>query len=755
MGPRSAYNRRALLVGILSLLGAESALAQSDTAATEQARPPSSRAVLIKDEDGQVTVRATRVTQAIRLDGRLDEEAYARVPSITEFVQQQPVEGAIGTERTEAWVLFDDTNIYISCRCWDSQPDRIVANDMRRDNNNVSSHDHFGVAFDTFFDGRNGFQFYVSAVGGMRDGSVTDERFYADWNGVWDAKTARFDQGWISEIAIPFKTLRYGPGQDQTWRIQLRRLLADKRETLFLTPLSPVWGIGAMNHFALAPTLIGLEVPPAARNLEIKPYLISNLKTDRLSRPPLEREFDPDVGFDVKYGVTKGLSADFSYNTDFAQVEADEAQVNLTRFSIVFPEKREFFLESQGIFSFGGGGGGDVGGSVVPNIFFSRRIGLAGGRAVPVIGGGRLAGKAGPWSVGALSITTDEDAAAGVAQTTFSVMRLRREILRRSTLGGIFTRRSVSTAASGANQVWGLDANFAFYQNVYFSGYVAQSQTEGRTSDDLSYRAQFNYNADRYGLAIDRLVVEENFNPEVGFMRRENFRRSFARARFSPRTQNHPIVRKWSYQGSLDYVTDNQNRLESRQLTAEFQTEFHSSDRLSVQYDRQYDLLVEPFQVARGVRIPVGGYAFDNVAVSFNAGAQHLVSGSASVEFGSFYSGDKKTAAFRGRIEVTPQLGVEPNISLNWVNLPEGSFTNVVAGARSVFTVTPRMFVAALVQYSSAGASLSTNLRFRWEYQPGSELFLVYTEGRSTLPVWGTDLENRGVVVKINRLFRF
>jgi hypothetical protein len=303
--------------------------------------------------------------------------------------------------------------------------------------------------------------------------------------------------------------------------------------------------------------------------------------------------------------------------------------------------------------------------------------------------------------------------------------------------------------------VWGIDGNFAFHTNVYLSGYVAQSKTRDRNDDDFSYRAQFNYTHDRYGLSFDHLVVEPNFNPEIGLIRRQNFRRSFAAARFSPRTANHPVIRKWTYEGSIDYITDTDNLLETRDTNLDFRVDFHNSDALSVGYQRRYDLLKEAFGISENVSIPSGGYTFDNLEVSYNAGAQHRVSGTATFETGSFYDGDRQTVSLRGRVDVTPRFGVEPNLSLNWIDLPGGSFTDRVIGTRATFTMTPRMFVAALVQYSSSSASLSTNLRFRWEYGPGSELFVVYSEGRSTLPERDAEIESRGFVFKINRLFRF
>ena len=706
--------------------------------------------LLTRAADGAVTVRATRIDTPIRLDGRLDEEVYRRIPPITDFIQQEPVEGAPVTEKTEAWILFDDENIYVSCRCWDSRPERIVANDMRRDSPNVNHHDSFGVQFDPFHDGRGGFFFYVTPVGGVRDATTTDARSNIDWNAVWDWKAARFENGWIAELAIPFKSLRYNSAPEQTWGIQLRRMIRSKNERVHLTRLSAAWGNGAWNRMTRAATLVGLETPPSSLNLEIKPYAIASLSTD-VSREP-RRQFDPDVGFDVKYGVTKSLTLDVTYNTDFAQVEADEAQVNLTRFGLSQPEKREFFLEGDGIFAFGAVAGAPSADDP-PLIFYSRRIGLNSGRALPVIGGVRLTGRAGQWSMGALSIEVDDDPASGARQTNFTVARLQRNILRRSMIGGIYTRRSVSTLGQGANDVVGVDASFGFFDHLNFGGFIARSRTPGLDGGDVSYRALLLYAADRYGLTLDRQSVGDNFNPETGFLRRADFRRTSAEARFSPRTSSNRVVRKWSYIGSADYFTDNGNTLESRLVSAQFMADLHSSDNVTVRYERLHESLDAPF-VLDGVTIPPAGYSFSNAFVGYTAGQQYRLSGTVSFETGGFYGGRKQTASFKGRVEVSPRLGVEPTVSLNWIDLPGGTVNSTVLAARATFTITPRMFVAALLQYGSSARLGLANLRFRWEYRPGSELFLVYTEGRSTLVPRRIDLQNRGIVLKVNRFFR-
>ena len=267
-------------------------------------------------------------------------------------------------------------------------------------------------------------------------------------------------------------------------------------------------------------------MPSAGKNLELKPYGVSRLTTDRSVTPQVRNDLGHDVGLDVKYGVTKSLVADFTYNTDFAQVEVDEAQVNLTRFNLQFPEKRDFFLEGQGIFTFGGVGGlsSAPGSGDAPTIFYSRRIGLEGSTAVPIGLGGRLAGRVGRYSIGALNISTDRVSSPDVAATNFTVLRVRRDVMQRSSVGVLFTQRSASRMATGSNQVFGLDGTFVLSQNTALGGYLAHSRTAGRTRDAISYRANFSHSADRYGVQFDRTVVGDNFNPEVGFLRRAQFR---------------------------------------------------------------------------------------------------------------------------------------------------------------------------------------------------------------------------------------
>ena len=346
-------------------------------------------ATVARDSAGRVTVRATRITDPITIDGTLGEGVYGRIQAIDGFLQQEPHEGQPASQKTDVWLLYDEKNIYVAARCWTTDPARIVANEMRRDSFAIFQNDNFGVLFDTFHDRRNGFMFYTNPLGGLSDSLVTDERdTNRDWNTVWDVRAQRFDQGWTLEMAIPFRSLRYPAPGPQEWGVQFRRIARGANEFSYLTPMPAAFTQRAMTRVSQAATLVGLEAPKAALNLELKPYALGAVATDLNSSVPFRNDPSADVGFDTKYTFKNGLVADATVHTDFAQVEDDEQQVNLTRFSLFFPERREFFLEGAGIFAFGGASviprGSGVGPpSNTPILFYSRKIGLYQGDGVP------------------------------------------------------------------------------------------------------------------------------------------------------------------------------------------------------------------------------------------------------------------------------------------------------------------------------------------------------------------------------------
>jgi hypothetical protein len=725
------------------------------------AAQPSADALVSRTAPDDVTVRAVRLDAPLALDGRLDDAVYARVAPLTDFLQQEPKEGTPATEKTDAWIFFDDTNLYVAARCWDSHPEREVANELRRDNGNILGNENITFVIDTFHDRRNGYLFQTNPLGALRDMTVTDDLQNSAWNGIWYVKTGRFAQGWTMEVAIPFKTLRYRGSGPQTWGINLRRLVKWKNEFSYLSLVPAALGTTGVSRMASAATLVGLETPAQSKNLELKPYAVSSATTAR-SAGGFDDDLQANAGFDFKYGITRGLIVDATVRTDFAQVEEDLQQINLTRFSVFFPEKRDFFIEGQGIFDFGGVQAGNSPGDV-PLLFFSRQIGLSQGRAVPVLGGVRVTGRTGPYSIGALDIQTDDAPAAGAVATNFSALRLKRNLFRRSNVGMIATRRGPgpASAAGGGDASYsvGADATLLFFKSINLTGYYAHTTAApaaGRAVSGTSYRGRFDYTDDRYGAVAEHMLIDRDFRPEVGFVRRSDVRRTFGQLRFSPRPRRSAVVRKLTWQASVDYVTDAAAiTVQSREASALFRVDFQSSDQVSAEYTREFERLPERFAIASGVVVAAGGYTATTSRISYTLGQQRRVSGRLSAATGTLYDGTKSELTYSGRWGVVPRFSIEPGVTLNWVRLPYGDFTARLFSAR--FTVTPsaRMLISSLVQINPDQETTSSSLRLRWEYTGGSELFVVYSDGRDTATGGFPGLVNRTVAIKATRLFRF
>ena len=737
---------------------------------------PVAPAVITRDSAGQATVRAIKLSVPLTLDGVLDEEVYSREAPFDGLIQVAPDFGANATERSDIWVTYDDQNIYLTCRCWDSAPpEQWVVNELRRDTGGLRNNEHFGVLFDTFYDRRSGFAFYTNPLGARADYSVVDEGgSNSDWNPVWTSKTGRFDGGWTVEMAIPFKSLRYRAGAGQVWGIQIRRSIRHKNEWTYLTRVPRILaGPQALNRVSAGGTLVGLDLPSAGKNIELKPYIVARVTTDRVRVPPVNDDFSSEVGGDIKYAVTPNLTADLTDNTDFAQVEIDEQQVNLTRFSLFFPEKRDFFLEGRGIFEFGRGGNGvlgSTGGADTPTLFYTRRIGLNNGAVIPINVGGRLTGKLGPYAIGLMNIGTRADAASNTDPTNFTVVRFKRDVLRRSSVGVMATNRSVATVGTGSNLAYGVDGAFLLSQTLTAGAYWARTTTTGTSGDDQSYQGRVDYSADRYGAQAEYLAVGANFDPQVGFRRRSDFNRSYGLLRFSPRpTTRMKSVRKFTFTSSGEYIENGAGSVEARIGVAHFDTEFERSDRFSIDVTHDYEFLRRPFTPS-GSPAPIapGGYTFSDVVVAYDFGAQRRASGTVKVQSGTYYDGTIRSLSVgpgnsfsTARISILQRLAMEPTFSIIRVERSAGSFTTRLARARVDYGFSPLMFASALLQYNSGDRAFSTNLRFRWEYAPGSEIFLVYTDERDTTndrfatPTTVRGLKNRAFVLKINRLFRY
>ena len=391
-------------------------------------------------------------------------------------------------------------------------------------------------------------------------------------------------------------------------------------------------------------------------------------------------------------------------------------------------------------------------------LFYSRQIGLSRGQEVPIDVGGRLTGRVGAFTLGVLNIQTDDLPETGAVATNFTVVRVRRDLLRRSSIGALFTGRSVSIAGTGSAETYGVDGLFSFYDNLNINTYWAKTTTPGLREDDLSYRGQLDYNGDRYGVQLEHLVVGDHFNPEVGFLRRDDFERSFGSFRFSPRPQGIAAIRKFSWAGSIDYITDRAGRLETREPRGGLA----SSSRTATSSTPPTPGATSFWSGRSG--LPRGDHSGGGLQLSGCPDVLHVWATAAAVgaglgaAWGLLQRGEDDGGVNQGRVELTPQFSLEPSYSYNRVDLPEGLFATHLVRTRTTYTMTPLMFVSALVQYNSSNDSLSTNLRLRWEYTPGSELFIVYNEDRDTdvlMPDRFSAIRNRAFVVKVNRLFRF
>ncbi len=712
--------------------------------------PPTLPETVARDDAGRATGLAVRLSEPLRLDGVLEEGVYDLIRPMSGFTQSVPDAGEPSNERTEVWVFFDDRDLYVSARCWETQPDRMVANEMRRDHNNIIQNDNIAFGFDTLYDRRSGIAFQTTPLGARLDAQFAFQGSQNyDWNPLWNVKVARFEGGWSVEAVLPFKSLRYRQGREQLWGFNARRFSRWRNEVSFLNPVPAAFGLGGVYQPQMYAPLVGLEAPVSGQLLEIKPYVISTLTTDRTVTPTVDGDLSADYGLDVKYGVTRNATADFTYNTDFAQVEADDQQINLTRFSLFFPEKRDFFLENQGVFTFGGGDGD------TPLLFYSRRIGLSGGSPVPIQTGGRLTGLVGGLNVGAITIRTEDEPTTGTPATNFSVLRLRRDVLRRSTVGLLATHRSSGVSQSAGNIVVGIDTRLAFYDNLLVNAYWARSVTEGRTEDDQSYRLHLNYSGDRYGVRAERLTIGSQFTPEVGFVRRGDMRKTNGQFRFSPRTKAHPVVRQFSYAADISTFENGGGVLETRQASLSFGMALHNSDKFDLSYTDSHEFLPRPFTISPGIVLPVDSYDFSTTRVSYEFGRQRAASGTVAYEHGPFYSGDRKALTVSaGRAYLPPYFSIEPTVTLNQVNLKEGAFATTLVGSRLTFTMTPMTFVSTLLQYNSSSRALSANVRLRWEYILGSELFVVFNEQRETGMSRSPSLTNRSFIVKVNRMIR-
>jgi hypothetical protein len=706
-------------------------------------------------------IRASVVSAgAIRLDGRLDEAAWRGAAAAGDFRQREPLEGAPATERTEVRVVRDATTLYIGIMAHDSTPDGVIARILQRDRImdqdmgggvRFSGDDAVAVLLDTFDDHRNAFVFATNPNGAEFDALITDEgrEVNKDWRGIWRVAAARTADGWSAEFAIPFSTLRYRDGQS-TWGINVTRTIRRKNE-------ETIWqgwerSGGGFVRVSRAGHLTGLtDLPRAGRNIEVKPYTLGAIDHERLdpaspSRPDATRTVPAGaVGVDVKAELRPGLVLDGTVNTDFAQVEVDDQQVNLTRFSLFFPEKREFFLENAGIFQFGAPG------SFGPppfQLFFSRRIGISDDGPVPVIGGARLTGRVGGQTVGLLDIVTD-GTSWGEPRTNFNVMRVKRDVGESGFVGAMLTDRR---SADSSNTAGGID--FSLWPTPTFNvqGFAVRTSTSRPGGDDAAYRLSADYQTGRWGFNASHLGVGPDAEAQAGFITRTDIRQTdlTARLTFRPNRYGWRNVELF-YFGNYTTRMDGLRQDESNHLALS-QT-WESGESMTIWTGPGRTRVDEAFDMSDSVRVPVADYTTQTIGGFFNSSAARPVSLSVFGEHQRTFGGTVFNVNSTLTVAASQHLSFGVGHTYGDVDLPNGAFRFNLASLKAGVAFTTRLFLNGVVQVNSLDREVSSNVRLQYMYRPGSDIYLVYSEGRGSRDrPWL--FENRSLRLKVTWMGR-
>lgn len=695
---------------------------------------------------------------AIRLDGRLDEPAWQAAPAATGFRQREPAEGEPATERTEVRVLYDDDHLYIGVHAYDSRPDRIIARQLARDASLGSSFfgpgggdDAIQLILDTFRDRRNAYYFATNPRGVQVDGFITDESFFPDlnWDGVWDVRAQRTDDGWTAELAIPFRTVRFPSVEEpQAWGLNVQRVIARKNEASLWTAWSR--DNEGLYRVSRAGDLTGLDLPARGTSVQVKPYALGQAGRDWVADPGGGSDLSADVGVDLKAALGSGLVLDLTVNTDFAQVEADDEQIDLTRFTLFFPEKREFFLENAGIFEFGAP---SFGGPPQLLLFFSRRIGLvrtgfAEAQPVPLPGGVRLTGRAGRQTVGVLSVVTGAEKDLGQPVTNFAVARVKRDVGGRSYAGAIATHRMEEGGFE--NLAAGGDLNLWLTPQLVFQTFYARTSQSGAGGEDDAWRLWLDYTGDWIGWTAEHLEVGGDFVPGSGFVLRDDMARTFFHLRLTPRPPV-PGLRYVHVVNQVEYVQGVESRsIQDRTWRLQVNPQANSGDDLSLILERRFQRLEGSFELTPGVFVPPGDYPEWAFTAQVNTSRSRAVSAGAGVAVQDFWGGERRgwtgAAAFS-----SPHAGLELGYEHHDVDVPAGAFDLDLVRLRLNLAASTRLFGNALVQYNSQTGLFSLNLRANFIHRPGSDLFVVFNDRRDVVDGrWSP--RSRAFVVKLTYL---
>ena len=678
---------------------------------------------------------AHRTSEEIKVDGVFDESVWQNVEPIRQLYQIQPDQGEPATEQSEVRILYDDKKLYFGFIFFDSEMDKIVANDMRRDSPGLRSNDYGFLLLDTYNDRRNAVFFRFTPVGGIEDTAVSNSggSLNHSWDIVWECRCRINEDHWTVEIAIPFSQLRFERSDVMNWGVNFGREIARKQEIAAWNEAPKTYGGLAKYRTAYFGTLEGLEGISPSRHLELLPYVSPGAGYGSSTE---ETEGVFETGVDLKYGVTPNLTADLTVNTDFAQVEADQEQVNLTRFSLFFPEQRPFFLEGASIF--------DVG---IPRpsfrrpppllLFYSRRIGLAGGRAIPILGGGKMTGKIGPYGIGVLNVLTNKfkEVVPGVSpknifsepRTNYSVVRVNRDILKRSTVGGIFINKQ---DADAYNRTAGLDFSYRPTREINVQGLWSRTFEADISGNSNAFFIGGDWRTNLFRLDGSYTDIGEDFNPEVGYIQRRDIRRFRGDASYTPWPGKFGI-REIQIGPEIDLVLTQENELETQEITFDTRFEFETGEDLGFQVKNTTENLDRNFRI-QGVNIPTDDYNFTSFQTSIRTSSSRMIAARMQVEFGEFYHGTRRGFLIDAIARPTARLSIEPFIEFNRITLPDEEFDANAFGGRIGYSFSTTLFTKLFTQWSTDRDVFSANFLVNYIYRPGSDFYLVFDQSYDT-----------------------
>ena len=713
-------------------------------------------------ESHDYQIKAHRTYESIEIDGDLTEDDWKHAEAIDEFVQIEPYEGEISSQPMEVRILYDTENIYFGFTCFDSEISKLVANEMRRDSRDLHENDTVFLILDTYDDKRSGFFFRMNALGAIQDRAVTNsgDTLNRDWDAVVECKSKINDTYWTSELSIPFSQLRFKQSDQIVWGMNTGRELARNQEEMIWVPVPASYGGMAKYRTANLGRLVGISDVAPSRNLEVLPYILPGVTQINENDAGLETDGKLKMGVDVKYGITSNLTTDVTYNTDFAQVEADEEQVNLTRFSLFFPEKRPFFLEGAGLFDFG-----------IPRssyrrpppmlLFYSRRIGLAEGNAIPIIFGGKASGKVGSYGVGFLNVLTDEfhdanteDDPLDVPRTNYSVMRITKDIASGSRIGMIAVNKD---EIGDYNRAGGFDFEYRPNDSMDVRGMWSRTFEPGIAGQNNAWYLGSNWRSNRFRLEGSYTDIAEDFNPAVGYVRRTGIRHFRGEARWVPMPQRFGIRQIWTGP-EVNYILNHNNELEEWNISYTNWFEFDTGDYILFNGKRTFERLNDVFDFRDGVEIPIGDYSSNSYHVRLSSSDSRPISTTLGGGIEDFYNGEVRRAYIQTTFKPNGHLSLSAQYQFNQVvDLPEMYFTdgqprpvyvNLFRG-RVDYSFTTGLFAKLFAQWNTDANVMSTNFLINYIYRSGSDFYFVFNQTYDTNGTTRSRLLDSTVVAKM------